>query len=175
MTASAVETQCPEKQRCLQHHRRLCSFCVKGPVWSTFSGLWLICNCLPSKTNFMIISLLDLTGVAHIVEIVQVNFAGSRCMMQLLLTLSLHVFCLKCGFVDNFMIITAIDKNAEAKEMSAQYQSELLKPVIYSHCVFQGTSDFCRTGKINCNLFPMLEWKNRRTFSTFCSHESIIY
>lgn len=29
----------------------------------------------------MIIGLLDLTVVAHIVEIVQINFAGSRCMM----------------------------------------------------------------------------------------------
>lgn len=136
MTASAVETECPEKQHWLHHHRRLSSFCVKGPVWSTFNGLWLVCNCLPSKTNLTVISLLDLTEIAHIVEIVQINFAGSRCTMyQLLLTLSLHVFCLKCGFVDNFMIITATDKNAEAEEMSAQYQSELLKPVIYSHCL----------------------------------------
>lgn len=56
-----------------------CSFCVKGPVWSNSNSLWLVCNCLPSKTNFMVISLLDLTGMAHIVQIVQINLAGSKC------------------------------------------------------------------------------------------------
>lgn len=165
--------ECPEKQHCLEHYG---SFCVKGSVWSIFNSSWLVCNCLPSKTNFMVISLLDLTGMAHIVEVVQINFAGPRCTkQQILLTPSLCVFCLKCGLVGNFMIITAIDKNADAEETSAQYQSELLKPLSCAHCVFHGTSNFCRTGKINYNLFPALVGKNRRTFSTLCSHESIIY
>lgn len=55
-----------------------CGFCMKGPVWSTSNSFWLVCNCLPSKTTFMVISVSDLIGMAHI-EIVQINFAGSKC------------------------------------------------------------------------------------------------
>lgn len=69
----------------------------------------------------MVISLLDLTVTAHVVEIVQINFSASGCtkVLDTVNRVSLLVFCLKCGFMDNFMVITAVLQTVEAKETSA--------------------------------------------------------
>lgn len=66
----------------------------------------------------MVIRLLDLTVMVHVVETVQINFpgSGSTKVLDTVNRVSLLVFCLKCDFMENFMII-AVFQTVEAKQV----------------------------------------------------------
>jgi len=57
--------------------------------------------------------------MAHVVEIVRIIFSGFGCKKVVDTVNSFLVLCLKCGFMDNFMVITAVLHTAEATERSA--------------------------------------------------------